>query len=104
MSNGIESELKREARWTLMLALYHGRDIGLHEGMIGAIFGDMHYSLSAGDIRGMLIYLRELGFCRTDKKFDERLWAVITAKGIDLCEHNCPCPDSIARPVKKYWN
>jgi hypothetical protein len=101
--SSLENELKREARWTLMLSLYHSRDIGIHEGMIGVIFQDMHYSLSAGDIRSMLIYLQELGYCRTDKKFDDKLWVVITAKGVDLCEHNSECPDSIARPSKKYW-
>lgn len=92
--------VKREAAWALITGLYYGSDIGIGEAVIRNLLGD--YGLSGADLLLTLQGLEKLGFCNV-YKYQEKPWAVITDSGKDLFDYVCDCPESIARPSKKYY-
>jgi hypothetical protein len=94
---------RSEMRWAFCLALYYWGEYGASEQSLMQIARDMKYLETQAEIREVMLYLQGLGFCTIEKRPDGSLWAQRTPRLVDLCEYNCPAPESIARPEHKWW-
>lgn len=104
MNTEAQNHIKRDARWTFCIALYNWRDQGATESSFKAIAQSMRFNLSDSDVREQIRYLEQLGYCTVEViEIDKSLFATRTSKLSDLVEFNAACPDSIARPEKKWW-
>ncbi|MEX0271196.1 hypothetical protein AB3R30_18830 [Leptolyngbyaceae cyanobacterium UHCC 1019] len=104
MSTEANNLIKEEARWVFCLALYNWKELGASEAALTSIAQGMKWQFSEVEVRDLILYLQELGYCKVESlPLTGKLWAIRTAKLIDLVEFNADCPPSIARPAKKYW-
>lgn len=103
----LENLDKREARWGFCLALYHGGEVGVREAKFQEIAGALKLNLSTAEVREILRYLEEAGYCQitqVPEALGGSLYAKRTNLCVDLCEYTTvDAPLSIARPAYKYW-
>lgn len=105
MSSSMKSpeQTEREhARWTMLMALYHGGGQPVAERLLLSVLEAVPVKADAGVVRAHLRYLEDCGLARLHEAPDGRVTGAITHGGMDVIEYNADCPPGIARP-RKYW-
>jgi hypothetical protein len=103
MTGGLDDLLLRDVRWTFCLAISKWREVGANGRSLRQIADGMRYPITDTQIREIILYLTDLGYCTFEELPDGSYRAIRTHKLTDLVEYNTDTPQSIARPAKQWW-
>jgi hypothetical protein len=101
MSEALEKARREIARWRILRVLDAGRPTEVDEQLLLMALSDAQVSLTPGELRRELDYLRDRRLVEIAGE-DTPMWsAFLTRYGVDIVEYTIDCEPGIARPQRR---